>query len=162
MTDSDRHISAAQGYLELGLLKEAREELAALPVEAQARVDVIEITLLCLMGEHQWEEAFALASALCLAEPAEPGGFIHAAFCLHEMGRTAEALDFLSRGPAELRTKPVYFYNMGCYHAKLGQLDKALRYLKQAFDMDQSLRCHARKDPDLAALREKLQSKTTA
>jgi hypothetical protein len=51
---------------------------------------------------------------------------------------------------------------MGCYHAKLGQLDKALRYLKQAFDMDQSLRRHARKDPDLAALREKLQSKTTA
>lgn len=161
MTDLHRRIAAAQGYLELGLHEEAREELAALPVEAHGRVDVIEIALLCLMGEHRWEEAFALASKLCLEEPAEPGGFIHAAFCLHEMGRTAEALDFLGRGPAELRTKPVYFYNMGCYHVKLGQMDKALRYLKQAFEMDESLRRYARKDPDLAALREKLQSKTT-
>jgi len=162
MTDLHRRIAAAQGYLELGLHEEAREELAALPVEAHGRVDVIEIALLCLMGEHRWEEAFALASKLCLEEPSEPGGFIHAAFCLHEMGRTAEALDFLGRGPAALRTKPVYFYNMGCYHAKLAQVDKALRYLRQAFEMDGTLRRYARKDPDLAVLREQLQIKTTA
>jgi hypothetical protein len=28
---------------------------------------------------------------LCELEPEEPGGFIHAAFCLHELGRTNEA-----------------------------------------------------------------------
>jgi tetratricopeptide (TPR) repeat protein len=157
MTDTQRRIAAAQGYVELGLHTEAREELSALPAAAHARVDVIEITLLCLMGEKRWEEAFALAANLCEQEPAEPGGFIHAAFCLHELGRTAEALDFLGRGPATLRTKPVYYYNMGCYHAKLGQLDKALRYLGQSFEMDGTLRRHARKDPDLANLREHLQ-----
>lgn len=162
MTDTQRRIAAAQGYVELGLHNEARDELAALPVEVHGRVDVIEITLLCLMGERRWEEAFALASKLCLQEPSEPGGFIHAAFCLHEMERTAEALDFLGRGPAELRTKPEYFYNMGCYHAKLGQEDKALRYLRQAFEMDGGLRRYARKDPDLAALREHLQAGTHA
>ena len=161
MTDIHRHIAAAQGYIELGLHAEASAELSALPVSAHARVEVIELNVLCLMAEKRWEDAFALAARLCEQEPAEPGGFIHAAFCLHELGRTAEALDFLGRGPAALRTKPVYYYNMGCYHAKLGQMDKALRYLKQAFEMDESLRRYARKDPDLAALREKLQSKTT-
>jgi len=162
MNDLHRRIAAAQGYVELGLHTEAREELAALPVAAHSRVDVIEITLLCLMGERRWEEAFALASNLCQQEPSEPGGFIHAAFCLHEMNRTAEALDFLGRGPASLRTKPVYFYNMGCYHAKLGQMDKALRYLRQAFEMDPDLRRYARKDADLAALREHLKTGTPA
>jgi tetratricopeptide (TPR) repeat protein len=157
MTELHRRIAAAQGYVELGLHAEAREELAALPVEAHGRVDVVELTLLCLMGEKRWEEAFALAASLCLKEPAEPGGFIHAAFCLHELDRTAEALDFLSRGPAELRKKPEYFYNMGCYHAKLGQQDKALRYLKQAFEMDPGLRHHARRDPDLDGVRALLQ-----
>jgi tetratricopeptide (TPR) repeat protein len=162
MTELNRRIAAAQGYVELGLHAEAREELAALPVAAHGRVDVIEITLLCLMGERRWEEAFALAAKLCQQEPSEPGGFIHAAFCLHEMNRTAEALDFLGRGPASLRTKPEYFYNMGCYHAKLEQVDKALRYLRQAFDLDPSLRRFARKDADLAALREHLHIGTPA
>ncbi len=157
MTETQRRIAAAQGYVELGLIAEARDELSALPTAAHGRVDVIEVTLLCLMGEQRWDEAFALGAKLCQAEPAEPGGFIHAAYCLHEMDRTAEALDFLGRGPAALRTKPVYFYNMGCYHAKLGQMDKALRYLEQSFEMDESLRSHARKDPDLAGLRAKLQ-----
>jgi tetratricopeptide (TPR) repeat protein len=162
MTELNRRIAAAQGYVELGLHAEAREELAALPVASHGRVDVIEITLLCLMGERRWEEAFALAAKLCQQEPLEPGGFIHAAFCLHEMNRTAEALDFLGRGPASLRTKPEYFYNMGCYHAKLAQLDKALRYLRQAFDLDPSLRRFARKDADLAALRVHLHIGTLA
>jgi tetratricopeptide (TPR) repeat protein len=161
MNDLHRRIAAAQGYVELGLHAEAREELAALPVDAHSRVDVIELTLLCLMSEHRWEEAFALAANLCVQEPAEPGGFIHAAFCLHEMERTTEALDFLSRGPAELRKKPVYHYNMGCYHAKLGLHDKALRYLKQAFEMDPSLRRDARSDPDLESLRAHLQNAAT-
>ncbi|MBK8092659.1 MAG: hypothetical protein IPK32_11930 [Verrucomicrobiaceae bacterium] len=154
MNDLNRRIAAAQGYVELGLHEEAREVLVSLPIAAHGRVDVIEITLLCLMGERRWEEAFALAARLCEIEPSEPGGFIHAAFCLHEMDRTMEALDFLSRGPAELRKKPVYYYNMGCYHAKLGHTEQALHYLRLSFEMDASLRKHARRDPDLAGLRE--------
>ena len=162
MIETQRRIAAAQGYIELGLNDEAREELSALPVSAHGRVDVIEITLLCLMGEKRWEEAFALASKLCEQEPSEPGGFIHAAFCLHEMDRTAEALDFLSRGPAALRTKSVFYYNMGCYHAKVGHMDKALHYLRQSFEMDASLRSYARKDADLAPLREHLKLESHA
>lgn len=162
MTEVQRRIAAAQGYVELALYAEAREELATLPVAAHGRVDVIEITLLCLMGEKRWEEAFALASRLCDQEPSEPGGFIHAAFCLHEMGRTAEALDFLGRGPAALRTKSVFYYNMGCYHAKMGHMDKALHYLTQSFEMDDSLRSYARKDVDLAPLRQHLKLESHA
>lgn len=158
MTEMDRKILAAQGYVELNLYEEARKEIAPLPRAAFDRVDVIELELLCFMGEHRWEEALALTYKLCAQEPEEPGGFIHAAYCLHELGRTNEALDLLARGPMALRTKPVYYYNLGCYLAKLGQTDQALRLLEQSFEMDGSLRSHARKDPDLHGLREKLVS----
>ncbi len=157
MTDLERRILAAQGYVELGLHAEAREELSHLPQDAAERVDVIELMLLSLMGEQRWTHALALTQKLCTLEPGEPGGFIHAAYCLHELGRTEEALDLLSRGPAALRTKPVYYYNLGCYLACLGQDEKALRLLKQSFEMDGSLRSHARKDPDLDGLRKKLE-----
>ncbi|MDI1314474.1 hypothetical protein [Prosthecobacter sp.] len=158
MTEAERRIIAAQGYVELGLFDEARVELSPLPAEMHNRVDVIEITLLCLMSGHRWAEALALALRLCSEEPMEPGGFIHAAFCLHELGRTLEAVDMLSRGPATLRAKPVYYYNMGCYHACLGHVDKSLTYLQRAFEMDGELRQHAKKDRDLDGLRAQLES----
>lgn len=157
MTDLDRRILAAQGYVELGLHEEARKELSGLPLNFSERVDVIELTVLCLMGDHHWAQALMLAQKLCLLEPGEPGGFIHAAYCLHELGRTSEALDILSRGPAALRTKPVYYYNLGCYLACLGEDEKALHLLRQSFEMDGSLRSHARKDPDLDRLRPQLE-----
>jgi predicted Zn-dependent protease len=157
MTETERRILAAQGYVELSLYAEAREELAALRGEAVNRVDVQEILLLCLMADSHWAEALALTLRLCEMEPEEPGGFIHAAFCLHELGRTDEAVDVLSRGPTALRSKPVFYYNLGCYHACLGDQERALKLLRQSFEMDGSLRSVARKDPDLDVLRPALQ-----
>jgi tetratricopeptide (TPR) repeat protein len=157
MTETERRILAAQGYVELALYTEARAELAGLSEAAMERVDVQEILLLCLMAESRWADALALTLRLCEMEPEEPGGFIHAAFCLHELGRTDEAVDMLSRGPAALRSKPVFYYNMGCYHACLGDMEKALKLLRQSFEMDGSLRAVARKDPDLDVLRPALQ-----
>jgi tetratricopeptide (TPR) repeat protein len=156
MTESERRIQAAQGYVELGLHSEAREELSQLSAIAAERPDALEISALCFMGESRWAEALPLTQKLCQIEPKEPGGYIHAAYCLHELGQTHEALDLLARGPAALKAKPVYYYNVGCYMAQLGQKEKALQLLEQSFEMDGSLRSYARKDPDLASLREKL------
>lgn len=156
MTESERRIQAAQGYVELGLHSEAREELSQLSAIAAERPDALEISALCFMGEARWAEALPLTQKLCQMEPKEPGGYIHAAYCLHELGQTHEALDLLARGPAALKAKPVYYYNVGCYMAKLGQKDQALKLLEQSFEMDGSLRSYAKKDPDLASLREKL------
>ena len=130
MTELERRILAAEGYIELGLHSEAREELSHLPPESAERADVIELIVLCS---------------------------IHAAYCLHELGQTQEALDLLARGPAALRTKPVYYYNVGCYLACLGENEKALQLLEQSFEMDGSLRDHARNDRDLDGLRQKLE-----
>lgn len=157
MNEWDRRITAAQGYVELGLHEEARAELSRLPPSLRERADVLEISVLCLMHDHGWAEALVAAQKLCALEPDEPGGYIHTAFCLHELGRTTEALDVLARGPATLRTKPVYYYNLGCYLARLGQEEKALQLLKQSFEMDGDLRRDARHDPDLLSLRQQLE-----
>lgn len=157
MNEVERRILAAQGYVELELYAEVQQELSHLGPSALERVDVIELRVLCLMEEQRWAEALSLAQRLCLLEAGEPGGFIHAAYCLHELRRTPEALDLLARGPAALRTKAVYYYNLGCYLACLGEDEKALQLLKQSFEMDGSLRSHARKDPDLDRLRPQLE-----
>jgi hypothetical protein len=55
-----------------------------------------------------------------------------------------------------LQQHALYFYNAACYHAQLGEHDEALRMLQQAFTMDAALKKTARRDPDLAPLKEKL------
>ena len=156
MTELDRKILTAQGYLELGLFEDARTELVALPKQAWELVEVLETWVLCLMGEKRWEEALEMSSRLCVMQPKEPGGFIHSAYCLHELGRTAEAMDLLQGGPRSLRTKPVFYYNLGCYCAKLGRVDEARKLLEKSFEMDNGLRKVASKDPDLAEVRSQL------
>lgn len=158
MTETERTIAAAQGYVELGLFDEARAEMQRLTAAEMERADVVELSLLCLMGERRWAEALELGRKLCQLEPDEPGGFIHAAYCLHELGRTREALDMLMKGPPALHSKAVYFYNLGCYRARLGEVDAAVRMLQKAFEKDASLRRAAKKDPDLDGVRSALEA----
>ena len=156
MTELDRKILTAQGYMELGLFEDARSELVGLPKEAWDRADVLETWVLLQMSQSHWDQALEMCLRLCEMQPNEPGGYIHAAYCLHELGQTREALEFLQNGPRSLRTKSVYFYNLGCYCAKLGRIDEAKVLLEKSFEIDNGLRRVAKKDPDLADLRSQL------
>jgi Flp pilus assembly protein TadD len=88
--------------------------------------------------------------------PKNTTGFIHGAFCLHEMGRTAEARALLLGGPEQLKDEPTYHYNLGCYAAVLGDVEEARRCLKISFEMDKKFREIARMDPDLRSVKESL------
>lgn len=156
MDSHERSIIAAQGFLELGMFSDVWREIEGLPPELLARADVLEVLVLSLMGERRWEEALTVARRLREQRPGDPGGFIHEAYCLHELGRTREALDTLLQGPASLQEKPVYFYNAACYRAQLGEVDDAMKLLGRAFAMDGELRRSARHDPDLAPLKHRL------
>ena len=78
--------------------------------------------------------------------------------CLHEMGDTVTACDTLRGGPKTLTANPLYHYNLGCYHAVLGDLGEATPALRQAFKLDSKLAEMAKTDPDLDAVRELLDS----
>lgn len=156
----ERSLLAAQGYLELGMFTEVWKELHSLPAELLGTPEVLEIFVRSLMGEHRWDDALTVARRLRLEHPAEAGGFIHEAYCLHELGQTEAALEVLMQGPASLRRRAVFFYNAGCYHARLGDVGRALEMLEKSFEMDASLKKCAKHDPDLVDLRDLLQGKT--
>lgn len=156
MEPHERSIIAAQGYLELGMFSDVWRELHSLPAALLGSSEVLELSALSLMGERRWDEALEVARRLREGRPDDPGGFIHEAYCLHELGRTREALDTLLNGPATLHEKPVYFYNAACYRAQLGEVEDAVELLALAFKMDGRLRRSAKHDPDLAPLKDKL------
>ena len=51
------------------------------------------------------------------------------------------------KGPAALLKEPIYYYNMGCYDALLGNAKDAHMHLQTSFKMDESFRELAKKIP---------------
>jgi tetratricopeptide (TPR) repeat protein len=151
-----KSILAAQGYHELGLWREAWRELDGLSETAQRRPDVLEMRVLILINEHNWRDALNLSRRLADVAPQEEGGWVHSAYCLHELGRTQEALHALLSAPPSLRDKAIFHYNFACYSCVLGQIDAAREALLRSFALDKRYRDFARSDRDLEPLRPDL------
>lgn len=154
------HFRAACGYAELGMARQSLAELNSIERSFQNRPEVLQLRLHHLMREKRWGQALRISQKLCRAAPECSAGFLHAGFCLHELGKTAEAKQLLLKGPPALLSEPIYYYNMGCYEALLGNVKDARINLETSFRMDASFRELAKRDPDLQSVRALLTQDT--
>lgn len=134
------------------MLPESLAELDAIPTRLQRRPEVLQLRLHHLMRTKRWGAALRISQLLCRIAPDCGTGFLHAGFCLHQLGKTADARKLLVTGPIALLKEPIYYYNLSCYDALLGDVKAAEMNLQISFKMDASLRDIARRDPDLKAL----------
>jgi len=151
--DYDWRLRAAAGYAELGMDRESMAELNAIEKPAQERPEVLQLRLHHLMRRKRWSSALRVSRKLCRVAPHCTAGFLHAGFCLHELGKTLQAKKLLLKGPVTLLREPIYYYNMGCYDALLGNPKSAKIHLLTSFQMDPSFRAIAKKDPDLESVK---------
>ena len=149
-----RLLVAAQGYSELGLPDLALAEIELIPEESRHESIVVETQMAVLMQAKRYQDALPIGRELCALTPDRTSGFIHLAFCLHELGNTGAARDLLINGPAALKAEATYHYNLACYEAVLGNLEEARAHLDVSFAMDRKLKDYASTDPDLAVLRD--------
>jgi Flp pilus assembly protein TadD len=145
---------AACGYAELGMTRQSVQELNAIDRAHQSRPEVLQLRLHHLMRSQRWVQALRVSQKLCRAAPDCGAGYLHAGFCLHELGKTAEAKQLLLKGPSALLKEPIYYYNMGCYEALLGNVKDARINLETSFRMDATFRELAKKDPDLKTVQD--------
>lgn len=152
-----RTLTAVQGYLELGMWREALREMKSLPADLRAKPLVLELEVVVLIRGKRWKEAARVSRKLCKTQPDLPAGYIHLAYCLHEMGQTAAARETLLCGPSALEKEGTYFYNLACYDAVLGDIEAARKHLARSIRIDKRFRDFAKKDNDLAPLHTELQ-----
>lgn len=150
--EQQKTLTAVQGYLELGMCREAMRELKTLPAELRRKAVVLELEIVVLIRGLRWKAASAAARRLCRMQPDLAAGYIHLAFCLHELGDTNGARDILRKGPPTLQKEGTYYYNLACYDAVLGDLDEARTNLARSIRIDKRFRDFAKGDSDLAAL----------
>ncbi|MBA2743221.1 MAG: hypothetical protein H0U43_02740, partial [Chthoniobacterales bacterium] len=105
--DFEWHLSAACGYAELGMHRESIAELNAITPRLQNRPEVLQLRLHHLMRQKRWGQALRVSQMLCKVAPDCGTGFLHAGFCLHQLGKTAEAKMLLITGPVALLKEPI-------------------------------------------------------
>ena len=152
----EQKVRVAEGYAELGMLQDALAQLDELEAEQQDRLEILRMRVEIILRKRDWHEGLQLCLRMCRVHPDESSGYIHAAFCLHELGKTLEAKQTLLDGPAGLLDEPVYYYNLACYETVLGNLPQAKVYLRASFRLDKSFRELAKCDPDLQRIRDEL------
>jgi predicted Zn-dependent protease len=152
------HVSSAWGWLELGDLREARLELAALSAAEQSHPDALETWWKIFAEEEDWRAALECAERAVVSAPEHASGWIHRSFALHELRRTREAFECLQGVVGKFPEEFVIPYNLACYQCQLGDEAAAWTWLKKAAKAGdpRRIRAMALDDPDLAPLREKL------
>jgi tetratricopeptide (TPR) repeat protein len=156
-----QHLSAAQGWIELGNLAEARRELDSLSPAAAAQPDALEGWWQFHAAAREWEAALAAAARLIKLDPERCSGHIHLSFSLHELKRTQEAWDQLLPAAARFPGVSTIPYNLACYACQLGHLKEARQWLTLALSVGNQgeVLAMALRDADLQPLWPELRSK---
>ncbi len=151
---AEHRLQIVQGYYELGMIEDAWTELREVEDELPESPLMLQIHILLLLKDQKWSDALDLSAKLRTVDPTDGSGYIHGAFCLHEMEQTQAAIALLESAPSPMRDEAIFHYNLGCYRSALGELTDARECLRRSFELDKRLLEIARKDPDLESLRD--------
>lgn len=154
MIPTQSRLAYANGFLELGMTKEAEEELTAIVVVDRQSYEVLVMKNRLYMTKADWKKLVSAGKALARKFPEERFGWINWAYALREIDQTAKAKEVVLDGLKEHPTEAVLWYNLACYCSLLDELPESATYLSKAKRYDESFEKEAENDPDLDALRE--------
>lgn len=149
-----RQLEHAQGYLMLGMRRDAAEALDVIEGPEAEATPVLQMRAAVCVELAEWGRAAEAAAILCEREPGEAGHWIQWAYATRRARDIATARDILLRGLALHPREATIHFNLACYAAQRGELTEAREFLDVACALDGQCAEMARTDPDLAPLRD--------
>ncbi len=147
-------ISHVRGYLELGMVKEAKAELACLTEEEARRPEIVALRVGMLQATENWRELRRYAQELVEADPSDPGWWIVLAYAARRAVSVKAATKVLLEAEGRHPQDATIQFNLGCYACQLGDLAAAKARIVRAISIDSSFLKNALEDPDLQPLRQ--------
>lgn len=150
----DRHVLAAEGYLGLGMAKDAWGELEEIDAPYQRSPDALKVRVDVLKALENWGPMADEARLLSAHEPNEPCHVLSLAYAVgrHENLQAAEKIleEAFSRFPTDAGIP----YSLAHCRAALGKTGEAKYMMSVAFTRDERLRPTVLGDPDQKAFWE--------
>ena len=148
------HVNAAAGWLGLGDVASANEELDQIAPELQTHPVVLMARCQSFMAAKQWDSLIQTAGSLVRDFPTLHEAWVNRSYALHELKRTSEAFETLLPAAAMFPKIWVVPYNLACYCAQTGRLQEAKEWLNRAIVLsgEKDIRAQALEDLDLKPL----------
>ena len=148
-----RALQYAEGYLALGMKREAAEALDEIASGEENALPALAMRAAVFHELADWPRAAEAATPLCERSPNDAGHWIQRAYAVRRARTLEEArvvlLEAMERHPEE----SIIRFNLACYEAQLGRLDEARAFLAQACRLNPNCAELAKTDPDLEPLR---------
>ena len=154
VVDLKWRILHARGYLELGMFKESKAELDAIPAAQAPIPEVVALRVGLLQTAGRWRELLKFAHELVKQQPDEAGWWILWAFAARRASSLEKAEKILLTAEARHPKEATIQFNLGCYASQLGNLPAAKTRVIRAIALDNAFLKHALEDPDLQPLRD--------
>lgn len=148
-----KRLTAAEGYLELGMLADAEAELGQVALEAQLLPQALLVRLGIYQGLANWPKMQIVARKLAQFDPDNSQIAISLAYATRRVEGIEAARVILIEAVRKHPDEPIIHYNLACYDCQLGKLDSALQFLARAMEIAPECRAMAFSDPDLAPLK---------
>lgn len=152
MIPTSTRLSYANGYIELGMLDEACEELDAIDPAARLENEVLAIRSKLYLELKNWDLMEAVSKQYARQAPESQYAWINWAYALREQGRNELAKDIALEGLKIHPTESILWFNLACYCSLLGEFQDASDHLNSAIKLDKIFEKEAVDDPDLQGL----------
>lgn len=141
------------GYLELGMVEDAEQELIALEPGRAGEREVLILWLELWSATARWNKAVEVARTLAQMEPDEADWQIRLAYSTRRAFSILDAEKILREAMERFPKESLIVYNLACYACQLGRMDEARRLLRKAFEMNPTHYRGAHEDDDLKPLK---------
>ena len=150
----EHKLRAAEGYLELGMARQALCELQSLgsATGGDGRVSYIIGEALRELGEY--ERAVEHLELALQILPDEIPPHLALAWCYKRTGRLPLAIETLEKAVRIDPGQGILHYNLACYWSVARRPRLSLRYLERALELDDRFRELAYEESDFLPLRE--------
>lgn len=152
--DWQRHLLAASGYLELGMIEDAARELMEIPPDDRGRNEIIGFCVHLYSQWQRWGMAAAAARRMVEIDPGQPQWWVSLAYATRRHESVEKAEEILLEARKLHPKEAIIYYNLACYACVTGRLEQARERLNTAIGMDESIRDLARNDVDLKPMRD--------
>lgn len=145
-------VSAAEGYLELGMPVDSWSELEAVPASYKGEEAVLDLRIRVFEHCKRWDFARQFAEALTKHFPANTRWWLAWSRNLRQEKSVESARDVLEEAMDLHPSDPLIQYQLACLVCAMGETEKSVKLLKSAFSLDADLMAAANDEPDLKRL----------
>ncbi len=153
MISTAQRVKYASGYVALGLLDHASDELEAVDFRDRFSIDVMTARLELHMAAEQWDIVANFARRLVDLDPDDVDAWIALGCAVRRTEGLPAARDVLLKiEPVHGDKRAVIHFNLACYNCLLGDITTAKDHLTKACQMDARFKAMALDDPDLESM----------